>query len=72
MRKYKVLQIYRNSDDKYEGRKFKYPRWLSTYEAHSATRAIYEAVMEFGDTLDITFDLLTTELVEESDNANKN
>jgi len=64
-RKYKVLQIYRNLDDMYEGRKLPNPRWLSTYEAHSDVRAIYEAVVEFGDSLDVTYALLTTELVEE-------
>lgn len=69
MRKYKVFQIYRNSDDKYEGRKLKYPRWLNTYEAHSNVRAIFEAMVEFGDKLDLTYDLLTAELIEESNNA---
>lgn len=65
MRKYKVLQIYKNSDDRYAKRKLVNPRWLNTYVEHSPVRAIYEAVMEFGDTLDVTYDLLTTELVEE-------
>jgi hypothetical protein len=69
MRKYKVIQIYRNLDDKYEDKKLKYPRWLNTYEAHSTVRAIYEALMEFGDSLDLTFDLLITELVEEGHSA---
>jgi hypothetical protein len=65
MRKYKVLQIYRNLDDKYKGRKLPNPRWLNTYEALSDVRAIYEAIVEFGDSLDVIYDLLTTELIED-------
>jgi hypothetical protein len=64
-KRYKVLQIYRNSDDMYAKRKLAHPRWLNTYEALSPVRAIFEAVVEFGDKLDVTYDLLTTE--EEKD-----